>query len=81
MAGTLGLDRVVLAQPSAYRADNFCLLDMIGAASDDERNRMRAIAVLDDDTGAQARRAPGLRPDGPSGRHASAMARRVTGSV
>src|SRR3954471_2384089 len=54
MARTLGLERVVLVQPSAYGADNSCLLDTLRDASDEERNRMRAIAVINDETGADA---------------------------
>jgi len=44
MLQTLGLDRVVLVQPSPYRADNRCLLDALpkfGAAA-------RGVAVIDD---------------------------------
>ena len=45
MLQTLGLDRVILVQPSPYRADNRCLLDALpefGAAA-------RGVAVIDDD--------------------------------
>jgi predicted TIM-barrel fold metal-dependent hydrolase len=54
MARALGLERVVLVQPSAYGADNSCLLDTLRDASDEERRRMRAVAVIDDETGADA---------------------------
>lgn len=46
MLAQLGLDRVVLVQPSIYGADNACMMDTIDALGD----RARGVAVLAPDT-------------------------------
>jgi predicted TIM-barrel fold metal-dependent hydrolase len=46
MAHPLGLQRLVLVQPSAYGTDNTCMLDALRAAA----GTARAIAVIDDAT-------------------------------
>jgi len=54
IARKLGLMRAVLVQPSAYGADNSYLLDTLRQASNGERSRMRAVAVIDAETDAEA---------------------------
>lgn len=44
MARAIGLERVVLVQPSAYGTDNRCMTDTLGAGDPD----VRAVAVIDD---------------------------------
>lgn len=46
VARALGLERVVLVQPSAYGADNSCLLDTLR----EQPEGKRAIVVIDDET-------------------------------
>jgi predicted TIM-barrel fold metal-dependent hydrolase len=46
MAHPLGLQRLVLVQPSAYGTDNTCMLDALRAAA----GTARAVAVIDDAT-------------------------------
>ena len=54
IARALGLERVVLVQPSAYGADNSCLLDTLRDASNQQRDSMRAIVVIDEETTDEA---------------------------
>ncbi len=56
MLGRLGLDRVVLVQPSVYGSDNACML----AALADLGVRARAVAVLDRATPGELDRLHGL---------------------
>ncbi|ODP34688.1 amidohydrolase [Pandoraea sp. ISTKB] len=54
MAATLGLERMVIVQPSVYGTDNRCTLDALSAAGP---ARARAVVVLDGDvTPAELRR-------------------------
>jgi predicted TIM-barrel fold metal-dependent hydrolase len=45
LAASLGLERMVIVQPSVYGKDNSCTLDMTAAAG---KARARAVAVIDD---------------------------------
>jgi predicted TIM-barrel fold metal-dependent hydrolase len=45
LAASLGLERMVIVQPSVYGKDNACTLDMTAAAG---KARARAVAVVDD---------------------------------
>src|SRR5262249_52447172 len=45
LAISLGLERMVIVQPSVYGKDNSCTLDMTAAAG---KARARAVAVVDD---------------------------------
>src|SRR4051812_43037858 len=45
LAAGLGLERMVIVQPSVYGKDNSCTLDMAGAAG---KGRARAVVVVDD---------------------------------
>jgi predicted TIM-barrel fold metal-dependent hydrolase len=45
LSTSLGLDRMVIVQPSVYGMDNRCTLDMCAAAG---KNRARAVVVVDD---------------------------------
>ena len=47
---TLGLDRVVIVQPSPYGSDNRCTLDALQSLGE----RARGVVVIDDDTPADA---------------------------
>lgn len=44
LSSSLGLDRMVIVQPSVYGKDNSCTLDMVAEAGPD---RARAVAVID----------------------------------
>ena len=48
LSTSLGLDRMVIVQPSVYGMDNRCTLDMCAAAG---KSRARAIVVVDDSVG------------------------------
>ncbi len=48
LAGRIGLERVVLVQPSAYGTDNRCMADTMRAAGDPT---VRGVAVIDASTG------------------------------
>jgi predicted TIM-barrel fold metal-dependent hydrolase len=61
MAGALGIERMVIVQPSVYGTDNACSLD---AAARFGLERARVVAVLDDavaDAGLRALHAQGVR--------------------
>src|SRR6476659_7306853 len=45
LAASLGLERMVIVQPSVYGKDNACTLDMAAVAG---KARARAVAVIDD---------------------------------
>jgi predicted TIM-barrel fold metal-dependent hydrolase len=59
-ADRLGIDRIVIVQPSPYGTDNACTLDAVAALD----GRARAVAVIDESTSAdelQALHAGGVR--------------------
>ncbi len=53
LARTVGIERVVVVQPSIYGTDNACTLDAVAAFG---RERAVAVAVIDDGFDAAARR-------------------------
>lgn len=46
----LGIDRVVIVQPSPYGTDNRCTMDAVQALNADGTDRARAVVVIDPDT-------------------------------
>ena len=52
IAATIGFDRVVFVQPSAYGADNRCMLEVMRQ----DPKRFRGVAVIDDQTSEAALR-------------------------
>jgi len=53
LAETIGIERMDVVQPSIYGTDNACTLDAVAAFG---RERAAAVAVIDDDFDAAARR-------------------------
>ncbi|AOB31348.1 hypothetical protein AKI39_12615 [Bordetella sp. H567] len=54
---SLGIERVVIVQPSPYGTDNRCTLDAVAALNADGADRARAVVVVDGQTTGQALRA------------------------
>jgi predicted TIM-barrel fold metal-dependent hydrolase len=85
LATSLGLDRMVIVQPSVYGKDNRCTLDMVDLAGKD---RARAVVVVDNsisdsqlrdmhDRGARAIRINALTPAGVPLGQIQALANRI----
>ena len=85
LAASLGLERMVIVQPSVYGKDNSCTLDMAAAAG---KGRARAVAVVDEsfsdsqlsemnDRGVRGIRVNALTPAGMPLDQIQTLARRI----